>query len=359
VGQRAQWHRQIGARQEAGYGPQVREFAAELAAHFVRGRDGARAVRYLQDAGDNALRRSAYQEAIGHLHQGLALLPTLPQTPEHSQQELTLQLTLGAVFGGLKSPAAPEVARAYSRAWELCQQMGDPQQRVPVLLGLSTSYTVQGQFHTARELAEQALDLAQQSQDTVYLAQAHMVLGNAWFFLGELAEARAHLEQSLTLYDPQQHQHRSFLQAGEDLHVFCLARLANILWYLGYPDQALRRGREALARARERSSPYSLAVTLTFVAGLHQRRREAHRAHELVEAAVALASEQGFAYWLAQAASLRGWALVAQGQGEVGIGLIRQGLTAERATRAETGQPYRLALLADAYGQMGQPEAGL
>jgi predicted ATPase/DNA-binding winged helix-turn-helix (wHTH) protein len=359
VGQRAQWHRQIGARLEAGYGLHARELAAELAVHFVRGRDVARAVRYLQDAGENALRRSAYQAAIAHLHQGLALLPTLPETPARSQQELALQLTLGAVFVGLKSAAAPEVARAYSRAWELCQQVGDTPQRVPVLLGLSTSSTVQGQFHTARELAEQALHLAQQAQDAGPLAQAHMVLGNARFFLGELAAARAHLEQCLARYDPQQHHLQSLLLAGEDLQVFCLARLANLLWYLGYPDQALQRGHEALTLARERSSPYSLAVALTFVAGLHQRRREGHRAHELVEAAVALAHEQGFAYRLAQADSLRGWALVAQGQGEAGIRLIRQGLTAERATGAATGQPYRLALLADAYGQVGQPEAGL
>jgi predicted ATPase len=102
-----------------------------------------------------------------------------------------------------------------------------------------------------------------------------------------------------------------------------------------------------------------LAGALTFMANLHQRRREGHRARKLVEAAVALAREQGFAYWLAQAASLRGWALVAQGQGEAGIELIRQGLADECDTGAETGQPYRLGLLADAYGQLGQHEVGL
>jgi predicted ATPase len=316
-------------------------------------------VRYLQHAGENALRRSAYQEAMAHLHQGLALLQTLLETPARTQQELALRLSLGAVLGGIKGPAAPEVARAYTRAWELCQQVGDTPLRVPVLLGLSASLTTQGQFHTTRGQSEQALHLAQQAQDPVHLAQAHMVLGNAFFYLGELTAARTHLEQSLALYDAQQHHLRSFLLTGEDPQVFCLARLANLLWYLGYPDQGLQRGHEALALPRELSYPVSLAVALTFMANLHQRRREGHRARELVEAAVALAREQGFAYWLAQAASLRGWALVAQGQGEAGIGLIRQGLADERATGAETGQPYRLGLLADAYGQLGRPEAGL
>ena len=85
-----------------GYGPQARELAVKLAEHFMRGRDPRRAVQYLQYAGENALRRSAHQEAITHLHQGLALLSTLPETPERTQQELAFQITLGAVLGDLK-----------------------------------------------------------------------------------------------------------------------------------------------------------------------------------------------------------------------------------------------------------------
>ena len=48
---RVQLHRRIGEREEAGYGPQARELAAELAMHFERGRDAQRAVRYLQPGG--------------------------------------------------------------------------------------------------------------------------------------------------------------------------------------------------------------------------------------------------------------------------------------------------------------------
>ena len=95
VSRRVRWHQQIGARLEVGYGTQAREIGAELAGHFARGRDTQRAVRYLHDAGENALQRRAYQEGIAHLTQGLALLTTLPDTPERTQRELTLQLTIG------------------------------------------------------------------------------------------------------------------------------------------------------------------------------------------------------------------------------------------------------------------------
>src|SRR5690606_13468218 len=103
---------------------------------------------------------------------------------------------------------------------------------------------------------------------------AHMLLGHALFYLGELDAARMRLEQSLALYEPQQHRSRSILLAREDPQVFGLARLASILWYLGYTDQALRRSQAALTLARELGHPYSLTMALIFAAGHHQRRRE-------------------------------------------------------------------------------------
>jgi predicted ATPase len=141
--------------------------------------------------------------------------------------------------------------------------------------------------------------------------------------------------------------------------VFGLARLASILWYLGYPDQALQRSQAAITLARELGHPYSLVMALIFAAGHHQRRREGNKTLMLAEEALGIAREQGFALRHAEAMGLRGWALAQQGQGEAGIIQIRQGLAAERSAGIGTGQLYRLALLADAYGQTGQISEGL
>jgi len=63
---------------------------------------------------------------------------------------------------------------------------------------------------------------------------------------------------------------------------------------------------------------------------------------------------------LAQGTSLRGWALVKQGQRrEEGIAQLRQGLAVYQATGAELGRPYYLAELAEACGLVGQGEEGL
>ena len=176
--------------------------------------------------------------------------------------------------------------------------------------------------------------------------------------LGEYAPAREHLEQSLALYDPQQH-HAHTVLFGWDLGVFGRAWAPHTLWHLGYPDQALAMSREAVALAQELSHPFSLAVALDYAAMFHQFRREPHAVYEQAEAAIALCTEQGFAYYLAWGTTMQGWAQVAQGQHEVGLAQIRRGLAALRATGAALRLPYYLALLAEACGQTGQAAEGL
>ena len=163
----------------------------------------------------------------------------------------------------------------------------------------------------------------------------------------------------IALYDPQQHHSLPSSYAGMTLGWIASAYAAWTLWYLGYPDQALKRSQEALALAQELSHPFSLAYALAVLPGSISLRREEQAAQERAEAAIALSTEQGFPYWLAMGTILRGWALAEQGQGEEGIAQMHQGLAALRATGAEMARPYYLALLAEAYGKAGQAEEGL
>jgi DNA-binding winged helix-turn-helix (wHTH) protein/predicted ATPase len=356
--QQVSLHRRIGEREEQAYGARTGEIAAELAVHFEQGRDYQRAVQYLQQAGQRASQRSAHVEAITHLTKGLELLKTLPDTPARTQQELDLQITLGPTLLAAKGPSAPEVESTYTRARELCQQVGETPQLFRVLFGLRTFYHIGGQFLAARELGEQMLALAQRGQQPALLLGAHRALGSTVFHLGELAAARVHLEQSIALYDPQQHRSHVFLY-GTDPGVFGLSYAAWVLWGLGSPDQGLQRSQEAVALARGSSHPWTLASALFFAAWFHQFRRERQATQERAEAAMTLATELGFPYWLVSGTILRGWALAEQGQGAEGIVQMRQGLAAWRAMGAELFRPNCLALLAEAYGKTGQAAEGL
>jgi predicted ATPase len=139
----------------------------------------------------------------------------------------------------------------------------------------------------------------------------------------------------------------------------CHSFAARVLWYLGYPDQGLARNHKAVTLAQQSTHPFSVGFALSVAAIVHQFRCQGHAAQESAEAAINLATEQGFPFWMAHSSILRGWALAHQGQAKEGIEQIHQGLTAFRATGAEIHRPYWLALLAEAYGTMGQPEAGL
>jgi predicted ATPase len=128
---------------------------------------------------------------------------------------------------------------------------------------------------------------------------------------------------------------------------------------LGYPDQALKRGNEALALAQGLSLPYSLVFARNFVGFLRQIRREARAAQETAEGLVVLCAERGFTQFLAFATAMRGWAIAEQGRHEEGIAQIEEGLAASRATGAELGRPRDLCLLAEACRHTGRLDDGL
>jgi predicted ATPase len=352
---RQQYHRQI-AQVLAERFPETKETQPELLAHhYTEANLREQAIPYWQQAGQRAIAHSANIEAISHLTKGLELLKTLPDTPERTEQELTLQIALSNPLMAIKGYAALEVERTCSRALELCRQLGETPRLFPVLLGLLAFHQVRAELQTARELAEQCLRLAQRVRSPTRLMWAHNVLGHTLFYLGEFALAREHSEQGITLYDPQKH---TPLVSGamQDTGVSCLCFAALALWWLGYPVQAARRSQEALSLAQDLAHPYSLAMAQFYAASLHQFRGERLAAREQVEALLALSSEQGFAFWLAYGTILRGWVLAEEGQGEEGIAQIRQGLAACRATGAELYRPYHLTLLAKAYGKANQAE---
>ncbi|MGH8008155.1 MAG: ATP-binding protein, partial [Candidatus Binatia bacterium] len=358
AGRRLRLHQRIGERMEAGYGERTGEIAAELAMHFEKGQDYQRAVQYLQQAGEKALQRSAPREASTHLTTALELLKTLPNTPARLQQELTLLTTLGPALNVTQGHGAPEVGQVYTRARELCQQLGETPQLFPVLWGLWYFSCLRVEHQTARELGEQCLALALKVQDPAFLVTAHHALGVTLFLLGEFLPARELLEQRVASYDPLPYRSLAFLY-GQDPRVACLLVAALPLWYLGYPEQAVQKVYDALTLAQEFSHPYSVAFAVARSAILHQLRRDAQRTHEQAEALIALCTEQGFPLFFAWGTTLRGWALAEQGHAEQGIAQIHQGLTACRATAGEALRPYFLALLAEAYGKAGQPAAGL
>jgi predicted ATPase len=355
---RMQIHRRIGVCLEDGYGAQAGEIAAQLVLHFERGGEVERAVRYLQRAADNATRRNAHHEAVTTLTKGLALLVTLPDSPARAQDELTLLLILGPRLMAAKGYAAPEVSESYTRAYTLCQQVGEPWQRCLALQGLYRFHLIRAQLRLADELSQQFFRLVPHQHDMTLVQESYMDLGLIAFYRGDLVTARAHLEQSLRLCDTPQlspilspHKYASGVR-----QVFYGTM---VLWLLGYADQAQQQNQEALARAQQEEHTPSLASAQLFAAMLAQHRRDVAATQAYAEAMLALATAQGFEHRVAQGRIMWGWALAMQGDAATGVAHIQQGWGAVQRTGQKLYHPYHLTLLAEAYSEAGQPELGL
>src|SRR5690606_21385559 len=158
-----------------------------------------------------------------------------------------LQALLGMVLSVTKGFASPEAARAYAQARTLCQQVGDTPYLFPALWGLWVHALVRAELLTARELAEEMMRMARSPFGPAsHLKRAYNVMGVTLFSLGEFASAREHFEQNLALAQIEQHSPLDFFYA-QDPGVVSLAYLSCVLWFLGYPHQALCQSQEALA----------------------------------------------------------------------------------------------------------------
>jgi predicted ATPase len=121
-----------------------------------------------------------------------------------------------------------------------------------------------------------------------------------------------------------------------------------VLWFLGYPDQALQICAEARRYADASEHPFSKAMARTISLRVHQLRGEAAVVADQANVAISLCEEHEFAHYLAMAMILRGWASTQQGEFDKGIAEIQEGLEKVRAIGALLYEPYILGLVADA-----------
>lgn len=353
---RARLHMRIGARVEAGYGAQARELAAELAVHFVQGQEVPRAVQYLRYAAEQAVARSAYREAVELIQQALRLLGRLPESVERAEHELALHEALAPALMAVQGWGSPEVQIAYQRAKELTERLNDQARHAAVQVGLAAVLEVRGEYQQSQVLLEDYLREAPNNGLGSLLVESHDVLACSLFHQGSFRRSVEHASRALTLYEPEQCY--PFLASyGVNPAVSAEGWAALSLWFLGFPVQALERAEEAVRRAQ--SHVYSLALAQTQAGFLHQYRREPKLASECADAAIKVASKNGFPYWAAVGSVLRGWSLAVRGQSGEGISEIQRGLAGCRTAGVEMDRPYYLALLAEALLRDAQPGEAL
>jgi predicted ATPase len=210
----------------------------------------------------------------------------------------------------------------------------------------------------ALRLDSDLLRLSHQRNDSAGLILGHFSSGRNLMFAGRFASSRSHLEDGLALYNPISHG-ALVHQAAFHPQILSQGYLGITLFCLGFADQTLTRSNSAIAEARRLAHPQSVAVSLTYSARLRALIGEDVTLDEQAQQLIALATEHGFPFYNAQGAIGRGWVKVKNGDLVEGISLLRNGLTAYRATGAELWMPYQIALLVAAYEISGQLDEAL
>jgi TOMM system kinase/cyclase fusion protein len=351
---RQEFHQRIAEVLERKF-PQTADSQPELVAHhYTEAGRAPEALGWWYRAGEKALRGSGHKEAVGHLTRALELLSSLPESPERDQREIGLRVSLGVAAGSAGSFAEPEVQHSFERARDLCSRAGQTPQLFPALRGLYIFYVLTGKPRTARETAQQLLRLAESADNPVTLLSGHQAMGFTAMVLGDLPQARAYLERGITFYDLERARSAPIL-AGPQPGVECLGNLSWVLWFLGYPDQALARSQEMLTVAREIGQPFSIACALFFAGELRAFRREPEAVREINEELLELSTRQEFPYWRIMGTAQRGWLRTQDGKAEEGAVDIRAGSQFGGLRR----DPHVFAFLAEAYRSLGRTAEAL
>jgi class 3 adenylate cyclase/predicted ATPase len=355
---RRQLHSQIAEALET-VSPELMDSQPELLAqHYAEAGLVEKSVESWSKAGRRSAARSAMAEAAAQFYKGLDQLARLPAHPDRQRQELEFWRALGAVLQAVKGSAAPETGHAYARSRELWDQLGSPSEFLQIPYGQSVYHMNRGELDLALRLDEGLLRVSRQRNDSGGLVLGHLSSGRTLFFAGRFASSRSHLEEGHALYDPISH--RSLVQqAGVHPHVISQAVLGNVLFSLGFSDQALARASGAIAEAQRLAHPPSLAVSLAIGARVLSLVGDNAVLSEWVDQLVALATEQGFPHWGAQGTIYLGWAKVKNSDVTEGMSLLRSGSTAYRTTGAQGNMPYQIALLAAACEIEGQIDEAL
>ncbi|MEJ0079199.1 MAG: AAA family ATPase [Alphaproteobacteria bacterium] len=346
--ERESHHSKVGQLLEERFSERAQAHPEIVAHHYTQARSYEKALHYWYEAGKQSAARSAHNEAVGHLRQGLKVLPNIDDPRLRTKSELLLQTSLGNSLRATKGWTSESVKQAYTRAFQLCKESGFDEHTVPAVFGLFAWNFVSSLLGEAQALSEHLLNTAANMSDLAYKVIAHQALGFTLFAQGNFSAAHRSLEYSLSLCEDSKAAQYLHLSGGQDPRIHVRLYEGMTLWQLGYPDRALRMCMEASARVEASQYPFSEAMARTVSLRVHQFRGDVAAVAKHADSAIAVSEAHEFVHYVAMSLILRGWALASQGEFERGIVEMQDGLEKQRAAGALLYETYALGLLADA-----------
>ena len=188
-------HARIVEALEALAGDRVAEQVERLAHHALRGEVWDKALAYCRQAGEKAMARSAYREAVGYFEQALSALPHLPETRDTREQAIDLRLALRSALR--PSGDSGRILASLREAEALAEALDDPRRLGQVSVLLSRHFDFMGAYDQAIASAQRALALATAGGEVVLQALANQRLGTTYHAQGDYRRAIDSLRQTV------------------------------------------------------------------------------------------------------------------------------------------------------------------
>jgi predicted ATPase/class 3 adenylate cyclase len=330
-----------------------------VAHHFTQAGLVDPAIDYWLKAGNLALSRSANAEAARHLRNGIDLTLTQPPSPARARKELDLHLALGPAMVATQGYATAETRGVFARARELLGDGGTPKERMTVLWGTYLAHAAQAEHTFALRVARQFLALAAEENHPAVSTLADRFTGQTLYMMGNFADARLHLEQTVAVCAANEEAVVAYRRFGMDDQTGALAHLAAILLLLGYPEQSAAATERAVSRARSLGLAFTIALSLGHAALLGTLGGNQQLAAAYAEEAIAYSVEHGLADPEQWARFAKGALLAQSGNPRDGIELMRSAAAAAERNADRTRRTLYLGHIASAHAMLGDPHAGL
>jgi class 3 adenylate cyclase/tetratricopeptide (TPR) repeat protein/ABC-type transport system involved in cytochrome c biogenesis ATPase subunit len=329
-----------------------------IAYHFTEAGLKEEALEWWGKAGDLALRRSAYVEAMAHLGKALGLIEGLESGPEQRLRQLRLQIAYGQSAIHARGWAVPETTAAFARARELATGIEDPIERSAAYFGLWGGCFVRGEVASMRDVADAFLDDAEERAGSAEQSVAHRAVGESCWFVGDYVGARAHLVQAVDCYDEERDTPLA-QRFTQDIGVSAMLFLSLALWPLGEVDRACRLAKDAIALAIRGGHVPTLTHAHFNACLLEGMRGDIGRSLPHAVALVDLCQERNVQSWMPGAVLMDGWVRWHLGERETGKARMREALAMFRDRGIGVYVPFVAPALAKADAQTDGPEKGL
>ena len=346
---RARLHLALGDCLETAWGDRANELAGEIADHFTRAHEAARALKYFYPAALKSFNRSANREAVTTLNHALGQIATLPSSCETMHAARELHLLRASAMITLEGWASLGVEESYRQAQKLGKEL-QIEDCSAEQFGIAAMHELRGLYSKSQSVLEALM------ADTPSLGlEAHELLACSLFHQGKFNRSKDSADQAVDQYDPAEVSH-ILARYGENPGVGCHGWASLDLWFMGFPDASLQRSDDALRLAEEHI--YSMTSALTYRTFLHQFRNEPQETLDWASKTIEVAVRQGFDFRVAQASLLGGWAKATLADNtdskEDALGQMQNALADHQAMGAEMDVPHYQVLFADVFRQLGK-----